>query len=232
MLKLKSILLALFALTLLNACATRVKSIKSGAQTNLKSAEGYLLLAVDTTMGLEKIYIKGRKSVALGREDLMVGSNYILLAMPAGRYYFDRIVLFSIFNTSAYVDLEPDMWRFKVTQNKINYIGHLELGKSSWRRDVDMVLVNNSTAALLHMEDKFANLLDQQQIIYNGPGKDDFFDQIRSMPQDIVNTTGAQQCAISWRFCCYGFVLLLTWRKLSLLKVSTLLFQLVSSPWL
>lgn len=55
-------LLAMMLVLTLTACATKVKSIKHDVDVNLKVNEGYLMFTVDTTVTLNKIVIRGRKT--------------------------------------------------------------------------------------------------------------------------------------------------------------------------
>jgi hypothetical protein len=125
----KLITLMLVALMSLG-CATKLKSIKSGAQIYATNKQGYLLLNVDTNIDIYKIRITGRKNFELTKEDLRVGSNYMLLPMAPGDYRLWRVIL-ETQGGRRFVNLTESLWHFTVRPNSIGYIGHMEIETST-----------------------------------------------------------------------------------------------------
>lgn len=184
---LKSLIAVLFSTLLLNACATKVKSIKNDRDINLKPNDGYLMLSVDTSVDLSRITIDGEKTIVLTRSDLRAGSNHILITLPAGNYYFDKI-RFYIGLREAYVELERGMWDFQAKPGMISYVGKLKVKSSRWGRNTQYILINNSSQALEYLEQNFANILKSRTIDYQGPGDDNFFKVVSG--QYVVKTGG------------------------------------------
>ena len=172
--KFNSLIAVLLSTLLLTACATKVKSIKSDRDINLKPNDGYLMLTVDTSVDLSRITIDGEKTIILTKSDLTAGSNHILITLPAGQYWFDRIRFF-IGLGEAYVELERGMWDFQAKPGMISYVGKLKVKSSRWGKNTQYILINNSSQALEYLEENFANILKNRSVDYQGPGDDNFF---------------------------------------------------------
>ncbi|WOH37425.1 hypothetical protein RI844_19020 [Thalassotalea fonticola] len=182
----KLLLLACLAI-ILTACATKVSSIKKeqSVTLNQQKKEGFFLLAVDTNRQLQEIVISGPKSIALGKEDLKKGNNYILLNLPEGEYTLSKIK----FNKYARLkSFDDELWSFRVEKNAVSYVGHLSMKVYTywWYTSYSQLeLLNNSSIALEYMENNFPTILAGKKMQYAGPGKDNFFNVVR--PQ--YNTT-------------------------------------------
>lgn len=164
----------LFVIFLLSACTAKLSSIRTDVDNHLGSEEGYLLMAINTNLGLSKLHVSGTQSFSLSYKDLRRGSNYVLLNLPAGDYEFMRVN----YNQLYYFDINnTNDWSFKIQPGVISYVGDLEID-SVWQKYSYVELVNNSSLAMDFMESRFANILKSRKIIYQGPGEDDFFDYI------------------------------------------------------
>lgn len=189
----KSGLVLVFAF-ILTACATRVENIKQDVQTNqLAVGQGYLMMTIETNTDMRSIEIDGQQAIQVGQEDVRKGSNHILVALPAGEYYFSQVTAHNLFGTSRF-DLEDDKdqdWGFKVEANTISYVGLFRVENSNWGYYSSFILINQSSQALEYLEENFPLLLNNHQIAYQGPGEDDFFEVIRTTPH--LHNKGAQQ---------------------------------------
>lgn len=178
--------LVLSAIFILSACATKVDNIKKDVPSNqLDSNEGYLMLTVDTNTDLQRILINGSNSIEVGREDVRRGSNHILVALPAGQYYIERITTRNIWGLRNHFDFDEDEaldWRFNVAVGTVSYVGQLRIESSFWGGYSSFVLVNQASQAQEYLEQNFPALLNNHRVVYQGPGEDNFFDVIRSMP--------------------------------------------------
>lgn len=178
---LKSNLTLLFALLLtlvmLSACSTKLKTIKDDAPVNIKMNEGYLMVGLDTNANLNKIRIAGRKSVTFTRQDLRVGSNFILTTVPAGEYHFKRIVF-----QQGYRNLDEVALKFTIEPGKINYVGNIELRQNPWSWYSTFLMLNQTSMALEFLQESFPKMLATNKVRYGGPGKDNFFNVIGDKP--------------------------------------------------
>ncbi|TLU64675.1 hypothetical protein FE810_11365 [Thalassotalea litorea] len=167
--------LILIALAILTAsCASNVTSIKEDIDNKLEVDEGYLLIAVDTSISLNKIWISGEKDIWLTADDLRSGTNYILINLPEGEYQIHKIKLNNWFSI---VGFEDDLWNFKVEKGVISYVGHLDVQTSGWwSRRHRVELMNKSSLALEFLQDDFSTILANRKLTYHGPGEDEFFD--------------------------------------------------------
>lgn len=169
---------------LLTSCASHVTSIKKDVDVTLAPTEGYLMLAVDTNFDLKEIRLVGKTIILLTSEDLKSGSNYILVNLPAGDYHVKNIKLGQyIFN-----EFEKKLWGFKVKENVISYVGHLDMQSKGnyFSVNAKIQLLNKSSFALEYLEQNFSNILSNRQIQYFGPGEDDFF-------TTVIEAQGATQ---------------------------------------
>lgn len=171
------IIFALFTLFLVG-CVSKVSSIKLDVDSDLGKQSGYLLIGIESNIGLENIFIEGEKSFRLSREDLQKGTNYFLIEMPQGNYNFEKI------KTSRWLryELEDEYWEFKVQQGVVSYIGHLKVeGRGFWSRQLNLELENRSSEALAFMENDFPTILQNRKIRYGGPGEDKFFEKMEAI---------------------------------------------------
>lgn len=178
---------ALAALLLLSACATKVENIKQDIQTNqLELGQGYLMMTIETNADLHRIVIGGEKTIEVSQEDVRKGSNHILVALPAGDYYFERVTTNTLAGKVYYdfddEDEEQD-WRFSVAPNGISYVGSFRVRNSNWGFYSSFTLINQSSQALEYLEENFPALLSNHNVSYQGPGEDAFFDVVKSIPQ-------------------------------------------------
>ena len=177
---LKNITLLLFTSLLLSSCATQVKSLKKDKDLVIDADEGYLFMSVDTSMDLHKILITGKKTIVLTKDDLQRGTSYILVKLPAGEYTIDKV--FS--GRSTQFILDDNLWEFKVSPQVISYIGNLKVSHRNWGFSAYFELNNHSSYALEYIEKEFPKILSSRKIEYSGPGKDRFFDLVRSKNKD------------------------------------------------
>lgn len=157
----------------LSACNSTVHSLKKKDDVNLSHGKGYLLIGVETNRTLKSIEISGPQNIALAHQDLKQKKNYILIDVKAGKYAIDRIRMDNYWR----VELDDEKnWEFEIQENKINYVGHIELETEGWWQPYyDVELVNKASFAIEYLENDFARLLASKAIKYAGPGEDNFF---------------------------------------------------------
>ena len=173
--KLFFLLSFLFTLLFTTSCATKVSSIKQDRDLISSPEEGYLLIAVDTNVDLNSIDIDGEKDIILTEKDLISGSNYILVNLPAGDYVIETV------RTSKYVrfELDDDIWEFQVKPGVVTYVGHLEVKTKIWGFLAFFELINKSSFALEYMEENFPEILAGRDMEYGGKGEERFFQTVR-----------------------------------------------------
>ncbi|MBE7216073.1 hypothetical protein MK852_16770 [Shewanella benthica] len=168
-----SLVLILFISTLYG-CAQKIEGISKDVDKQLAENSGYLLIGIDTNRGLHQLFIGGTKRLMLTSKDLQLGTNYILVDVPAGKYQIDDIK----FSRYSRLELEEGYWDFVVKPNQVSYIGDLYVKTSgSWYvSSAQVLLENRSTSALLFLEREFPNILNSREVRYSGPGEDKFFE--------------------------------------------------------
>ncbi|TQV88404.1 hypothetical protein [Aliikangiella coralliicola] len=179
--------LSLFLLValLLNACATRVTSLKPNEVKQLEQDKGFILLGVETNRDLKLIKISGPQSIKLSSKDIKEGTNYLLVDLEAGTYTIDRVKLDDIF----YMKFEEEEnWEFEILPGQISYVGHFEMSRRDsayfWRVYADAELENRSSEALEFLEEKYPELLKVHKVKYAGPGQDRFFEFLNSVNKE------------------------------------------------
>jgi hypothetical protein len=174
---LKRIWLAL-TLVMIAACSQSVNSIKTEQTQALAPNEGYLLLAVNTNTTLTSMSATGPKRLYFTKDDLKNGTNYILVAVPAGDYQFEDIN----FEGMYYARLTDDIWNFSVEAGKVNYVGHLKVNSLYIDNSAGHIfLSNNGSEAFKHMQEKFPRILKGHAMRYAGQGDDFFFSFIQPL---------------------------------------------------
>jgi hypothetical protein len=165
----------LSTIVVISACVQNVSSIKMDYDVLTNPTDGYLYIRINTASTLDNIEISGPTNIRLNRSDLRKGTNAIVVPLQAGKYQIDRI-----YQGRGYYTLgdEKDLWSFTVKPGVISYVGDLEIERSEYNRSY-FELVNNSSAALEYLEEKFPKVLGTRGIEYWGPGKDYFFDFLR-----------------------------------------------------
>ena len=165
------------SLVFISSCATQVISIKKDGSVELQPNEGFFLLGMESNTSLRQITISGPQNIILTSEDLRRGASYLLVNLPAGTYTIDRI----FFNYSYRMSLrDSDKWKFRISSNKVTYIGHFELAvkrRGGWPVAYTE-LVNRSSEALEIMEKNYPIIFQNNSMSYGGPGRDDFIDYI------------------------------------------------------
>lgn len=174
---LKRIWLAL-SLVLITACSQSVNSIKTEQQQALAPNEGYLLLSVNTNTSLKSMSATGPKRLFFTQDDLKNGTNYILVAVPAGNYQFVDIN----FEGNYYARLTDDVWNVSVEAGKINYVGHLKVHTLYIDNSASRIfLSNNGSEAFNYMQQTFPGLVKGHAMRYAGQGDDFFFSFIQPL---------------------------------------------------
>lgn len=159
---------------ILFGCAQKIEGISKDVDKQLTENSGYLLIGIDTNRGLDKLFIGGKKSLMLTDKDLQLGSSYILVDVPAGKYRIDDIK----FGRYVSMELEQGYWDFEVKANQVSYIGDLYVKASGFWfvESAQVLLENRSTSALLFLEKNFPNILNSRSLRYSGPGEDKFLE--------------------------------------------------------
>jgi hypothetical protein len=171
---------------LLNAgCAQKIVTINTDVDKTLDNKTGYLLMSVDTNVSLHSISIGGEKRLRLTAKNLKLGSNYIMVDIPAGTYEIEDVKLSKYYHIS----LEDGLWRFTINPGEINYIGNLNIEVVTnlfTLQGARAILENQSTEALLFLEHKFPNIYQARKLSYAGPGEDDFFQYARQLKAGVA----------------------------------------------
>ena len=159
---------------ILFGCAQQIKGISKDIDKQLAENTGYLLIGIDTNRGLDKLFIGGTKRLMLTDKDLQMGSNYILVDVPAGKYSIDDI-RFGLYTS---MELEEGYWDFEVKPNQVSYVGDLYVKATGFWfvKSAQVLLENRSTSALTFLENNFPNILNSRSLRYSGPGEDKFLE--------------------------------------------------------
>lgn len=163
----------------LSGCGATKVSAQKQDQDKLNSIDqGYLLIGLVNDYSLDALYIWGEKDFKLTRQDLSAGENYILIPVPAGEYRLGQINYNYYFRTK----LDEDAWRFTIKPGSINYIGHLTVNQPFfWFFANDIELKNQAVGAQLYLEAYFPNLIKERNIVYAGPGQDQFYEYVAQL---------------------------------------------------
>lgn len=162
---------------LLSSCTAKLQSLKTDKDVHLDDGEGYLLMEINTEISLSRLYVSGPTRFSLSYRDLRKGSNYVLINLPAGEYEFIRAEM-----KDYYINISDDNldWTFEIKPDAISYVGALQIEKI-WDKKFYLELVNKSSMAQEFLESKFQNILNSKQVVYQGPGEDDFFEDIQKL---------------------------------------------------
>lgn len=180
----KGIVILMWALCLLG-CASTVSNLESDSDV-LAQNQGYLLIAIDTSVDLYEIWFTGEKTIKFTTDDLTAGSNYILAPLPAGTYKLDRIKTYKIMKLSGF---DEEYWSFDVSPGVISYVGHLTVDRRNWWYSYAVQMLNKSSLALEYLEENYQNILHSRNVEYWGPGEDSFFDFVlNATSSDVVNS--------------------------------------------
>jgi len=166
--------LLLTFLSLIGSCSTTVTSIKVGDNKTLKEGEGFILLGIETNLDLKKIVIEGAQNIELSSADIKAGTNYLLVDLKHGDYTIGQIHL----NRYWRLHFEDDEeWAFRIEPGQINYVGHLELNRRGYyHKRTRAELVNRASEAVNFLEDNYSILMQNNTVVYGGPGQDFFLD--------------------------------------------------------
>lgn len=184
----------LFVIFLLSGCLlTKVSSINEDTGNHLKEKEGYVLLTFDTNINLNSVTINGPKRIQVTSENLTSGRNYLLLTLPVGQYELQDIVLDN-FGTKL-SDFPNSQWSFDIKESVVNYVGDIHIRDKSifqslrylllitegYGYQLDTAIVNNSSMALEHLRHFYPNTMKTRDLVYSGPGEDDFLSWINTL---------------------------------------------------
>lgn len=161
----------------LSGCVVnRVSSIRTDEVVPLTGESGYLLIGVQTRDDLNFVDLEGPKSVRLSDKDLRSGTNYILIELPAGQYTISDLELGS---ARRIIFEDKENWQIEVQQQRINYVGHLEVRTYGyWIPVAYTELQNRSSQALEFLQRDFPVILAGYPLSYGGPGEDHFLPYI------------------------------------------------------
>lgn len=180
------LLLSLLASTLLlSSCASTVATVKVDQTLQVSATDGYVLIGIDSNSSLDRIDIRGKKSIRLAQQDLRPGSNYLLFQLPAGDYYFSYV---SLGYQRGFVLDDPDLWGIQVQPSRINYVGDLSFQtRGVFGNRAAIELFNRAASAYQFLSERFPQVLASHQLAYGGPGEDFF---LPFMQQQLQATEG------------------------------------------
>ncbi|MDU0353669.1 hypothetical protein RS130_06745 [Paraglaciecola aquimarina] len=176
-------------LTLATGCArTIVPVIESSKQNSavLSANQGYILFAVQSDSYIEKVNIGGLRPLVYRPKSSGKLDTYILAAVPPGNYYFSSVET----GRGEFDSDDEHDWDFKIKANAINYVGNLELlSRYKWCEYCFRVeLSNKSSFAIEYLESEHPQLLNQYDLVYQGPGSDNFFEYIKGQINTPMQT--------------------------------------------
>ena len=165
----------------LAGCASKINTISNNLQVNLPEKMGYVLLPVSTNTSIFELRISGSKYFKFNKEDLKYKQNYMLIQLPEGKYSYSEIRLnkYTVVN-----DFKSGLWDFTVKRGVINYVGDFNLtnhSKTYGTYNLTYEIHNNSSIALEYLENKHPDIVKEYNVVYGGPGNDDFFDFVESL---------------------------------------------------
>lgn len=173
----------------LAGCVNTANKMTTDVDTLKEPNLGYALIGLQSRKGFKSLLLNGEEYVRLDANDINQSSTYLLIPLKAGTYNFYRVEFnlgYTEFNTDS------DYWEFTVTPGTVNYVGHLKMSGRSTFGISEAKLVNHSSNALEFMEQEFPNILESRQIVYGGPGEDNFYDFIRTLP-DMRNKAANEE---------------------------------------
>ena len=166
-------LLLVMSLFLSSCAIVPLKTIKEDKNALKNSAEqGYLLLAINTDVRISSVELKSDSSFTLNDFVWLNDRNYFFAPLPKEQYTLTKINLF--YNGYYELDFDDVSFSFNIAPNQINYGGELRI-KRGYGGSASFELINRSSLALEFLEAKYPNILSEKQVIYQGPGNDDFF---------------------------------------------------------
>ena len=174
------ILLLCFSI-FLTGCASKVNIISSDLQVNLPSKMGYVLLPIYSNTSIFELRVSGSKYFKFDISDLRYKKNYLLIQLPEGKYSYSEIRLkkYTVIN-----DFKSSLWDFTVKRGVINYVGDFNLtnhSKTYNTYNLTYEIHNNSSVALEYLEKEYPQITQSHQVVYGGPGEDDFFSYVDSI---------------------------------------------------
>lgn len=162
--------LSIIFLISLSGCASKVQVVKEDHQGVLETGRGYLLLGLAADFSLRHIIISGETKIMFSEDDVRSNSNYLFTDLPAGDY---RITTVKTGRHTGY-RLLGDIWSFSVKPGKISYVGDFKFKEIGWRQH-SIVIKNRSSFAYEFLQERFPNLLKNQEVSYTGLAEDRFF---------------------------------------------------------
>lgn len=168
-------------------CASTVQKISNDTQADLTNNMGYALIPIYRNTAIHQIRISGEKYIQFDALDLKNEMTYSMIPLPAGQYRYDEIRL-NKYTVIDDFDINVDHLGFEIRAGVVNYVGHLIVNNhsnSSNTYRLSYEIQNNSSIALEHLEKHYPNIIEKYNVIYNGPGTDDFFSFAKSITSII-----------------------------------------------
>lgn len=177
--------LVLLSVGYLTACVSTADSYTASSDNGLAPDEGLMLMRVSTDWPLDKLVVTGRHTYNLNQSSIDYNTDnpdYVVVKLEAGDYRIERLRKTAYDSYIFYFDVEeyPDLWHFTIEAGKINYVGDFEAKSASISRLRRLILRNRSSWAYEYMQRSLPQLLQQFPMVYSGPGRDDFFEQVQS----------------------------------------------------
>ncbi len=149
----------------------------SGKKGVLDVDEGYLFMSLNTNTDISRITIDG---VGFGKKirfnDIKRGSNYALLKVKAGEYYWEHINIF-VGVGAIRKHLTKDEYSFSVKPGVVNYPGSWNFGAKwvgNFRARMNLENFNNLSYEIEHFNNQFASLIDPHPFEYQGQINDPY----------------------------------------------------------
>ncbi len=171
----------LFSLSFFASYANSVLSTELKI-TDLPPDHGYLLLGLDiggTAPSIEYAQVK-RSKIERKRVNVPLKGKekgFLFLSLPKGTYQITRINA-PFFNLPYWLDTKNmDNWKFTIDENRVNYVGQLNIGKTRRSRTVDVRLINRIATDIKSIIAEHKDLLNLHPLKYATAIRDDFFTQ-------------------------------------------------------
>ena len=175
-------LVAFFLALGLLACASSAPppSVKPGPFEPLKSDEGFLVVQIDSDLGIERLDAGTRVVV----RDLQPGQHLWMIRMQAGSYHWTGVRLIAqshgtkVIRPDTVGVLEKKEFEFGVEAGAVNYPGEIVIRMDAPEYGLESGVTfrnrNHSAMAIRKLSKSHAALLAAHPIRYSGSGADGF----------------------------------------------------------
>lgn len=139
----------------------------------LVRGEGYLLVAISSPrLFFDTLSLEGRTSYQFEGRDFDDEINFRIIKLPAGEYYWSRMVLSG---TRSYFKFKKNEYPLTVKAGRVNY-GGMFLAEAVGSQRGAIQIVNRVTSAIEFVEECCAEMLQKYPLRFAAAGNDSFVD--------------------------------------------------------